>query len=169
MPELPTYPPDAEICRLLAEEPMPTAAIVNRLAMPVRTVRHRLHQLRRWGVVVTGDDGLHRLAGLAGADLAAPAGPEIASLAGLAGPEMAGLPRREISGLSGPGMAAPASGISAGKAGWLGTVVAVLAVLAVVAIGLAAVALARTFRPDPPQRPPTPSGYGAGWYPGPAW
>ena len=161
IPEMPTYPPDVAICRLLVGGPLPTTTIVDRLDMPERTARHRLHQLRRWGVVVTGDDGLHRLAGLAGPNLAGLAGPEIASLAGLAGPE--------ITGLSGPEITAPASDTSAGKAGGLGTVIAVLAVLAVVGIGLAAVALARTIRPDPPQKPPTPYGHAAGWYQGPAW
>ena len=174
MDNLPTYPPDTAICRLLAAGPLPTPAIAVRLAMPERTARHRLHQLRRGGVVVTGDDGLHRLAGLAGPNLAGLAGPEIASLAGpnlagLAGPEIASLARPEITGFSGPEMVAPASDISAGKAGGLGTVIAVLAVLAVVAIGLAAVALACTIRQDPPQEPPPPFGYAAGWYPGPAW
>jgi DNA-binding transcriptional ArsR family regulator len=145
MDNVPVYPPDAEIYRLLAGGPLPTAAIVDRLGMPRRTARHRLHQLRRAGVVATGDDGLHRLAGLAGPDLAGLAGPEIAGLAGE---------------------------IYAGEAGERRTFIAVfvvLTVLAVVGFGLAAVAVARTIRPDPPPTPPLPYGYGASWYPGPAW
>jgi hypothetical protein len=134
--------------------------------MPERTARHRLHQLRRWGVVITGDDGLHRLAGPEIASPASLAGPEIASLAG---PEIASLVGPEIAGLSGQESAAPTSGVPSGRAGGLRTVIAVLAVLAVVGIGLAAVALARTIRPDPPQKPPTPYGHAAGWYQGPAW
>jgi hypothetical protein len=145
MAELPTYPPDAAIYRLLATGPLPTAAIAVRLAMPERTVRHRLAQLRRAGVVVTGGDGLHHLAAPAGPDLATPAGPDLAtSVAG----------------------DCPASDGPSGKAGGRGTV---LALLAVVGIGLAAVALAHTFRRDPPPKPPSPYGYAAGWYPGPAW
>jgi hypothetical protein len=62
MTDLATYPTDQAICRLLAGEALPTAAIADRLAMPERTARHRLAQLRRAGVVVTGPDGLHRLA-----------------------------------------------------------------------------------------------------------
>jgi len=42
MAELPAYPPDAAICRLLTGRPLPTAAIADRLGMPERTVRHRL-------------------------------------------------------------------------------------------------------------------------------
>jgi hypothetical protein len=72
MPELPAYPTDAAICRLLAGGPLPTAAIAARLAMPERTARHRLHQLGRWGLVVTGPDGRsHRLAGASPPALAA--------------------------------------------------------------------------------------------------
>jgi biotin operon repressor len=62
MPELPAYPVDAAICRLLAGGPLPTAAIADRLAMSDRTVRYRLTRLRRAGMVVTDPDRLHRLA-----------------------------------------------------------------------------------------------------------
>ncbi len=71
MADPPVHATDAAICRLLADGPLPTAAIAARLAIPERTARHRLRQLRRSGVVVTGTDGLHRLAAPAGADLAA--------------------------------------------------------------------------------------------------
>ena len=90
MAERPAYPPDAAICRLLAVEALPTAAIADRLVMPDRTVRHRLHQLHRAGVVVTGPDGLHRLAAPGGGDLAEPdrplAAPGSAAHAGFGGP-----------------------------------------------------------------------------------
>lgn len=63
MAELPIYPTDAAICRLLADGPLPTATIADRLGMPDRTVRHRLRRLREAGAVVSGSDGRHRLAG----------------------------------------------------------------------------------------------------------
>jgi hypothetical protein len=121
--------------------------------MPDRTVRYRLAQLWRAGVVFTGDDGLHRLAAPAGPDLAAPAGPDLAAPAG---PDLAALVAGDY----------PASDMSSGKVGGRRTVIAVLAVIG---IGLAAVAMARSTRPDPPPEPPSPYGYAAGWYPGPAW
>ncbi|HVA87725.1 MAG TPA: winged helix-turn-helix domain-containing protein [Candidatus Saccharimonadales bacterium] len=62
MPELPVHSTDAAIRRLLADGPLPTAAIAGRLAIPERTARHRLVRLRQTGDVVTGMDGLHRLA-----------------------------------------------------------------------------------------------------------
>jgi biotin operon repressor len=161
MPELPAYPPDAAICRLLAEEPLPTAVIADRLGMPDRTVRYRLAQLRRAGVVFTGDDGLHYLAAPAGPDLAAPAGPDLAAPAG-----------PDLAAPAGPDLATraaddhPVSDMPSGKVGGRGTVIALLAV---VGIGLAAVALAHKIRPGPPPEPPPPNGYAAGWYPGPAW
>ena len=62
MSELPEYPSDAAICRLLAAGPLSTASIAKRLAMPERTVRYRLGELRRAGFVASGIDGLHRLA-----------------------------------------------------------------------------------------------------------
>jgi hypothetical protein len=65
MAEFPANPTDAAICRLLAVERLPTAAIADRLGAPERTVRHRLYRLRQAGAVVTGPDGLHSLAGSA--------------------------------------------------------------------------------------------------------
>jgi biotin operon repressor len=65
MAEFPANPTDAAICRLLAVEPLPTAAIADRLGASERTVRHRLYRLRQAGAVVTGPDGLHSLAGSA--------------------------------------------------------------------------------------------------------
>ena len=62
MSDTPTYPTDAAICRLLDSGPLPTAALAARLGIPERTTRHRLYRLRQTGVVVTGPDGLHRLA-----------------------------------------------------------------------------------------------------------
>ena len=62
MPELPAYPFDAAICRLLAGGPLSTAAIAERLATSVRTARRSLTRLRRAGMVVTDPDRLHRLA-----------------------------------------------------------------------------------------------------------
>jgi biotin operon repressor len=69
MPELPAYPFDAAICRLLVGGPLSTAAIADRLAMSDRTVRYRLTRLRLTGFVVRGGDGLHRLADPAVLDL----------------------------------------------------------------------------------------------------
>lgn len=88
MAEGPAYPPDAAICRLLADGPLPTTAVAERLAMPIRTTRHRLRQLREASVVVTGADGLHRLAAPAEWDLADPAEPDHRVVAGLARPDL---------------------------------------------------------------------------------
>ncbi len=73
MADWPAYPPDAAICRLLTGGPLPTTAVAERLAMPIRTTRHRLRQLRASRLVDTDADGLHRLAATALADLAASA------------------------------------------------------------------------------------------------
>ena len=62
MSDTPTYPTDVAICRLLAAGPLPTRDLATRLAIPARTARHRLYRLRQTGVVVSGPDGLHRLA-----------------------------------------------------------------------------------------------------------
>jgi hypothetical protein len=72
MADWPTYSTDAAICRLLAGGPLPTASVAEQLAMPVRSARYRLAQLRRDGVVAVGADGLYHLAALAAPDLAAP-------------------------------------------------------------------------------------------------
>jgi hypothetical protein len=80
----PAYSVDADICRLLADGPLSTTAIADRLGMPTRSARHRLLQLRRGGVVVVGADGLHHLADLAAPDrqtVADPATPDRADLA----------------------------------------------------------------------------------------
>jgi hypothetical protein len=129
MADWPSYPPDVAICRLLAGEPLPTATIADRLASPVRTVRHRLRQLRRDGVVVVGADGLHHLAALAGPDqetVAVLAAPDLAVLAG------------SVSPTEGSGRDDMPSAIAA---------------LAVALIGLAALVLAGR-RPAAPPAPP---------------
>lgn len=58
------HPTDAGICRLLVGGPLPTGTIAARLALPARTARYRLARLRQAGVVITGADGLHRVAGI---------------------------------------------------------------------------------------------------------
>jgi Helix-turn-helix domain len=55
-------PTDTAICRLLASGPVPTTALADQLGVPARTVRYRLAGLRQAGAVVSGTDGLHRLA-----------------------------------------------------------------------------------------------------------
>jgi hypothetical protein len=62
MTDTPANRTDAAICRLLAAGPAPTVAIAARIGAPQRTVRHRVFRLRQAGAVVTGTDGLHRLA-----------------------------------------------------------------------------------------------------------
>lgn len=76
---------DAAIARLLAGGPLPTAIIAARLAVPERTVRHRLLRLRETGRIVTDSVGLHHLAGSGPADRATPRPGEAAARAGLAG------------------------------------------------------------------------------------
>jgi hypothetical protein len=149
MAEPPVYATDAAICRLLAEGPLPTAAIAARLAIPERTARHRLRQLRRSGTVVTGTDGLHRLAAPVVADLAATTS-DPAATGDLAAPAVA----RDH----------PASGVPSGEDGGGWTVL-----LAIVAIGLAAVAVARRSRRDPPPAPAWGFGNAGGWEPRPPW
>lgn len=65
---------DPAICRLLVAGPMPTVALAARLGVPERTVRHRLYRLRQAGTVVSGPDGLYRLAAPA---VAAPIAPVV--------------------------------------------------------------------------------------------
>ncbi len=159
MAELPTYPTDAAMCRLLAEGPLPSATIANRLAMPDRTVRYRLSRLRRAGVVVTGPDGLHRLAGpvtavaAAAVDLAASGdGPAAALMA------------------AAPGTVAPGGKESDGRNRVATTLPGgywtVLVVLAVAAIGLAAAVAIRRRPPDPPSPPAV---YPGDWGPSMGW
>jgi hypothetical protein len=94
MNDLAANPTDTAICRLLAAGPLPTAALAARLAVPDRTVRHRLYRLRQAGAVVTSPDGLHLLAapatttGVAGP---LPARDHTATTARIAGP----LPARD--------------------------------------------------------------------------
>lgn len=147
MAELPAYDTDAAICRLLAGGSLPTAVIAARLAMPERTARHRVHQLRCSGTVITGTDGLHRLAAALpppyaaeGVDLAAAGdGPAVAP--------MAGAPRAVTTG------GKDTEVMNQGRTSMLpGGLWAVLAVLAVAAIRLAAVVI----RQGPPGPPPSP-------------
>jgi DNA-binding Lrp family transcriptional regulator len=151
MAELPTYPTDAAMCRLLAEGPLPSTAIADRLAMPDRTVRHRLSQLRRAGLVVSGDDGLHRLAGALPALAVASAGPAAAPVTGA------------------PAVIAPGGKETAGgnrvPTTLPGGYLTGLAVLAVVGIGLAAVAIRRR----PPDPPPPPVVDPGDWGPWTGW
>ena len=89
MTDTPTYPTDTAICRLLAAGPLPTRALATRLAIPERTVRHRLYRLRQAGVVVSGPDGLHHLAApVPAATVAGPVHPA-ASAGDLAAPVLA--------------------------------------------------------------------------------
>jgi DNA-binding transcriptional ArsR family regulator len=56
---------DRLICDLLAAEPMTSPDLAARLAIPARTVRHRLMRLRDAGAVTVGADGLYRAEALA--------------------------------------------------------------------------------------------------------
>ena len=105
MADLPMYPPDTAICRLLAAGPLPTAGVAARLAMPERTARHRLRQLRRSGVVVAGQDGLHHLAEPGLADLAGRAEPDGAA------PTPSEATTSEATGGWGPTLAAAAAAV----------------------------------------------------------
>lgn len=146
MADLPMYATDAAMCRLLAEGPLPTAAIAARLAIPERTARHRLAQLRRSGVVVAGTDGLHRLAVALSPGVAA-AGPGLAAT----GDGPAAAPGPEAPGAVAPGGKETDGGnrVPTTLPGGYWTA---LAVLAVVGIGLAAVAIRRR-PPNPPLLP----------------
>jgi len=55
-------PTDPLICSLLAAEPMTSPEVAARLAIPARTVRHRLMRLRDAGAVTVGEDGVYRVA-----------------------------------------------------------------------------------------------------------
>lgn len=160
MAELPAYPTDADICRLLADGPLPTAAIAARLAVPDRTVRHRLARLRLAGAVATGTDGRHRLAegplpaiATATADLAATGdGPPAVA--------MTVVPAAIPSAGNGT------DGGNRAETALPGGYRTVLAVLAAAAIGLAAAVLIRQRPPDPP--PPAVLGPGD-WGPWTGW
>ena len=185
MPEALANPTDTAICRLLAAGPVPTVVVATRLGVPERTVRHRLYRLRQAGAVVTGADGLHRLA------VPASAAPVSGPLPDLAVPPSAApiavpLPDRAAAGLSAPvsgplrDLAVPAlapdfpasDGLSPRHGGHSPT----LTVLAVVALGIAVaggLAVMVHIRHMPPP-PPPPTGFGDagnawGWMPGPTW
>jgi hypothetical protein len=150
MAELPAYPTDAAMCRLLAEGPLPSAAIAGRLAMPGRTVRHRLYQLRRAGIVVTSMDGLHRLAAPDVLDLAAPDGDLAASVGG--------------------GDRPASDGPSPRHGGHWGART-VLAAAALALVGGLAVALVSRRTPSPPSPPAPLWGFGnaGSWEARPPW
>jgi biotin operon repressor len=162
MAELSANPTDAAISRLLAGGPAPTAALAARLGVPERTVRHRLYRLRQAGTVVTGPDGLHRLA---------------APLVALAAP----VPPTPIAGPL-PSLAAPvvAPDFPANDGPFTRhgghprarTVLAAAALGIAVAGGLAVVVgIRRMSPPPPPPAPAPPTGFGDawGWMPGPTW
>ncbi len=122
---------------------MPTAVLAARLAIPERTARHRLGRLRQAGTVVTGTDGLHRLAGIAPAPVA-------------------GTPTTDVPG------GRETDRMGSAHSPPLGGYGTALTVLAVAGIGLVAVAVLRR-GPSPPPEPLPPSSYVGGWYPGPGW
>jgi len=164
MADLATYPTDQAICRLLAGEALPTAAIAYRLGLPDRTARHRLRQLRRAGLVISGPDLVHRLAVGPSLALADPA-PAVA-----AGPSLDLADPGPALADPGPALAeaSDSDGSSSGNGGSPGSgAVLVLAALALaVAGGLAAALLARRATPPPPSpAPPTLPV----WYPGDPW
>jgi hypothetical protein len=177
MAELPAYPPDAAICRLLALGPAPTAALAARLAVPERTVRHRLYRLRQAGMVVTGPDGLHRLAAavppaLAAGSLSAPAAFGVAPA----------LPAADLAAGRSPALAvaavAPDHPVDDGPFPRQGGYKRARTVLATAVIGLAvagAIAvMVRRRRMSAPPQPAPPSGFGNASDPwgsirGPTW
>lgn len=140
MAELPTYPPDAVICGLLADGPLPTSVIAERLAMSPRTVRHRLHVLRAAGLIVSEPYG-HHLVGEAyqevGTGLAAGDHEVLAALG------LAGLATGDHEVPANPGNPAGGSGGAAGPG-------PALWVLAVAGLGLAVVAVLWHLAPAPP-------------------
>lgn len=70
-------PTDARILAVLADGPLPTAAIADGLGTPERTIRHRLMRLRQSGRVVTLPDGRHGVAGSGDAPAAREDGPAV--------------------------------------------------------------------------------------------
>ena len=157
MPKLAPYPIDTAICRLLAGGPLPTAAISDRLAIPDRTVRHRLSRLRQAGVVVTDPDKLHHLAAEPLPDLADPA-PGLADLV----PALAAEPL--------PDLADPAPGLAAATASdqpspshgghWSPGTVLVATVLGLAVAGVVVVAVGIRHMPTPPAPSPSPTRFG---------
>jgi len=193
MADFPANPTDAAICGLLGAGPAPTAALAARLEVPERTVRHRLYRLRQAGAVVSGRDGLHRLAApvtptpVAGplptratpvVDLAAPA-----PAARIAGPGPAPALPAVVALVVGPlpTRAAPviatdhpaSDGPDLGQGGqWGRTVLAAAALGLAVAGGIAVLVRMRRIPPPPPPAPPP--GFGNpgdpwGWMRGPTW
>jgi DNA-binding transcriptional ArsR family regulator len=126
-------PTDPLICGLLAVEPMTSPALAARLAIPARTVRHRLMRLRDAGAVTMGEDGVYRAD--ARADALAVGTLPAAAAAG-----------RELAGSSDP----PAPG-------WNGAICVVIGAVAVCFIGAAlwVATHAATLRP-PAASPATP-------------
>ena len=135
MPKLAPYPIDTAICRLLAGGPLPTAAISDRLAIPDRTVRHRLSRLRQAGVVVTDPDKLHHLAAEPLPDLADPA-------PGLAAATASDQPSPSHGGHWSPGT------------------VLVATVLGLAVAGVVVVAVGIRHMPTPPAPSPSPTRFG---------
>ena len=186
-----TYPTDAAICGLLAAGPLPTAALAARLAIPERTVRHRLYRLRQAGTVVSGPDGLHHLA--APVPAAPVAGPVHLAAPVPAAPIAGGLPARDGTATIArtAGALPPRDGTAVELAapvvapdhpdhdgssprqdsGWRTAVVRVAAAVGLaVAAGIAiTVAIRGVAPPSPPPAspaPPRPLGFG---YPGDPW
>ena len=185
-------PTDIAICRLLAAEPLPTAALAARLGSPKRSVRHRLFRLRQAGTVVSGPDGLHHLAApVPAAPIAGPLPPLAAAVR--AATISGGLPARDGTATTAPiaGPVPPRDPPAADLAasvmmpdhpdhdgssprqdrGWRTAVPrAAAAVGLVVVAGIAiTVALRGVSPPSPPPlspAPPRPMGFG---YPGDPW
>jgi hypothetical protein len=198
MTDAPANPTDIVICRLLAAGPLPTRDLAERLGIPERTARHRLVRLRQAAVVVSGPDGLHRLAApvpaapIAGG-LPAPAAPagDLAAPV-LAAPIAGGLPSRGRTATTAfiagglPARDSPAMGLAApvmapddpdpdgasprqGGRWGPGAILAAVAVGLVVVGGIAiAVAIRRVSPPSPPPAPAPARPAGFG-YPGDPW
>jgi hypothetical protein len=166
MAELPANGSDAAMCRLLADGPLPTNAIADRLAIRDRAVRYRLARLRAAGVVVTGPDGLHRLATDPLPAIAAPPVPAIAEpVQAFADPLPTIVASTDSDGPS------PSHGWH-----WSPGTVLMAAVLGLTVAGVVAVALGSRGSPPPepsptPPRPPRSFGNtgglsgGVGWSP----
>ncbi len=127
-------PTDATILALLADGPLPTAVIAERLGVADRTVRHRLMRLRQAGRVVALPDGRQRLAG----------------------PVVEPAARDETAGVT-AGEAGGATSAPIGK----GAVLVALAAVGLIA-GLAALAAIGRRPPTPPEPPAAQPPY-PGW------
>lgn len=173
MPEALANPTDTAICRLLAAGPAPTATLATRLGVPERTVRHRLYRLRQAGAVVTGADGLHRLA------VAPPGAPTSGPLPDLAvsrrgAPTLGALPPLAVPALAPDFPANDALSPRHGGHSPTFTVLAVAALGIAVAGGLAVVVRMRRMSPPPSPTPAPPTGFGNASDPwgsmrGPTW